>query len=100
MFTDELPYIEENTFKDEDVSEYYLIVNELLKFLVKRREDGDKSPMLDLIYEFCLKFEYSLEFVGDAIRSDKYLSDLVKNDCVFYGFISKPKVTSEDILEW
>lgn len=98
--SDDLMYIGESTFIDEKVEDYCKIVNSLLKYLIEKKHNkqNKNTPLLDLIYEFCLKKGLSLDYVGDAIQNDFYLKSLVENDCVFHKIIKVEN--SQDVGSW
>ena len=60
---------------------YSLIVNELLKYICEMRKREKNMSLFDITYDFCFKNNYDCEEVGDAIRNDVYLSDLILDEC-------------------
>lgn len=100
---DDLMFIEESTFRRERVEDYHLVINDLLKFLiVSKNKVNDKStPLLDLVYEFCLKHGLSINYVGDAIQNDFYLKKLIEDDCIFHKIINvREKGETENVESW
>ena len=102
--TEDLMFIEESTFTDEKVEDYHIVVNKLLKFLIDEKKNviNKNIPLLDLIYDFCLKNGLSINFVGDAIQNDFYLKKLVEEDCIYHKIIkdTESKGETENVESW
>lgn len=84
-----------------NIEQYYpMIVNNILKNIISIRESGtnDKSSVLDIIHNFCLKTDLDIEIAGDAIRSDEMFTEFIKQDCTRNGTLGRVKKT--DIGEW
>lgn len=54
----------------------YTKINEDVKQFVIANNDGE-TPIIDLISEFCLRYDLSEELVGDAISEDSELVKLI-----------------------
>ena len=71
---------------DVDTTKYPQIVHEVMEYIMHIRKIDEefgkpKQPVLDIIYSFCLKHNYEIEMVGDAIKSDIYFKNFVETDC-------------------
>lgn len=54
----------------------YTKINEDVKQFIIANNDGE-TPIIDLISEFCLRYDLSEELVGDAISEDSELVKLI-----------------------
>jgi len=81
-----------------DSSEYPIIVNDVMSYVIEQKEKNNKAPILDLISDFCLKFDYPILLVGDAISDDCYFKSLIESDCGFHEMENKKTNVLAD--EW
>jgi len=71
------------TNKTFDSSEYPLLVNEVMSYVIEQKERNNDSPIIDVIADFCIKYDYPVMLVGDAIADDVYFKSLIESDCEF-----------------
>lgn len=78
---------------------YSKIVNQLLKYICETRKKSKDILLFDIIYDFCFKYHLDFEEVGDAVRNDVYLSELVLDECRLNRMVSvngeKPKIAED-----
>jgi hypothetical protein len=65
-------------------------INELYDFIKSSSSD---YSMVELIIDFCEKYDYSLEDIGYIISDDKYLKEFIENDCKKFKFSKDLKVS-------
>ena len=61
---------------------YADIISELLLYIYEKKKANAKEPLIDIISDFCFKYNYEPEMVGDAIKEDYYMSEYVLKDCI------------------
>ena len=75
---------------------YPMLLNELLKYLTKKKEQDKDISLLDLIMEYSMRNSVDLDLIGDAISTDVYLKNLIEKDLEYHNFITNK---NKD-LEW
>lgn len=80
---------------------YPFLINDLMKYIEIIKESFSKNDnqgvsLVDIILEYSLKNDISVELIGDAIFSDEYFKSFVKKDCELYNVILTDKKTLED----
>lgn len=80
---------------------YPFLINDLMKYIEIIKESFSKNDnqgvsLVDIILEYSIKNDISVELIGDAIFSDEYFKSFVKKDCELYNVILTDKKTLED----
>lgn len=79
---------------------YPFLINDLMKYIEIIKESFSKNnkgvSLVDIILEYSLKNDISVELIGDAIFSDEYFKSFVKKDCELYKVILTDKKTIDD----
>jgi len=91
------------TNKTFDSNDYPILVNEVMTYVIERKEKNRQAPILELISDFCLKFDYPLVLVGDAISEDFYFKSLIESDCAFHNINSTVETRSNKavhLVDW
>lgn len=81
----------------ENLDNFYpFLINDLMKYIEVVKESGAQIALLDIILDYSLKNDISVEMIGDAISSDQYFKSFVEKDCELYNFI----LTDNAVEEW
>jgi hypothetical protein len=75
--------------------EYPFLVNEVMMYISEIKEEDPSLSLIDIIFNYCFKFNLDVELVGDAISSDVYFKSFIEADCQHHNIISKPKPYTE-----
>jgi hypothetical protein len=78
---------------------YSKIVNKLLKYICEVRRKSKDALLFDIIYDFCFKHHLDFEEVGDAVRNDVYLSELVLDECRLARMVKKNDTDNVQLAE-
>lgn len=69
---------------NSDIDKKYAeIIKELLVYIYCKKKAEPKTPLVDIISDYCFKNDYEPELVGDAIKEDHYMSEYVLKDCIY-----------------
>lgn len=85
-----------NLYEDVDALE---VEHSLLNYITECRKNNCNDPILYLVMQFCHDHNYDPEEVGDIIRDDYYLSEMIKTDCKKHEIIverGRAKMRTED----
>lgn len=53
----------------------------LIKYIEKTKKTEKGLSLVDIILDFCNKFDIEIELIGDAISSDNYFKSFIESDC-------------------
>ena len=67
----------EPKFEDQ----YPFVVNDIMQNIEKKKKQGSKDSLIDIIMDYCLKEGLDVNLVGDAIKSDVYFMSFIEKDC-------------------
>lgn len=56
------------------------LVQDILTFIVKEKQNNSDLTLMDLVYSFCVKKNYNPVMVGEAIADDYYFKTLIANE--------------------
>lgn len=79
---------------------YSKIINELLIYICETRKKSKDAYLFDIIYDFCFKKHLDFEEVGDAVRNDVYLSELVLDECRLRGIVKVDGQQQKKVEDW
>lgn len=82
----------------EDI--YPSIITEVMKYIEDNKRGStavgaERIAIIDLIMDFCHKYDYEVEMVGDAIRSDTYFKSFIEKDCEINNFLLQKDKTKK-----
>lgn len=76
---------------------YPFLINDVMKYIEYVKKSGSKVALLDIIMDYSLKHDISVEMIGDAISSDEYFKSFIEKDCELHKMI----LTKNDTMdEW
>jgi hypothetical protein len=75
--------------------EYPFLVNEVMKYISEMKVEDPSLSLIDIIFNYCFKFNLDVELVGDAINSDVYFKSFIEKDCQHHNVIRNPKPSTE-----
>ena len=79
---------------NKTLEDYYpIIIAELLKYIdeIKNNDEKKECALIDIIMDFAHKQNIDVEVIGDAVRSDVYLSSFIESDCLSRHIILSEK---------
>ena len=77
-------------YKTDNISDCYpFVVNEVINYIVNRKQTEKNLSLVDIISDFCQKKSMNIELVGDAIASDVYLKSFIEKDCEYHNNLNK-----------
>ena len=59
---------------------YPILLNKLLKYIIKVKEVDKEISIMDLLLEYSMRNSLDLELIGDAISTDEYFKNIVQKD--------------------
>jgi len=79
--------------------EYPFLVNEVMQHITTIKKSQPELSLIDIIYDFCFKYDMDVELVGDAISCDVYFKSFIEKDCQLHKIMKSDK-QGEDLGEW
>lgn len=79
----------------QDAKYYPTMLNELLNFIIKIKENDKETSIMDLILEYSMRNSLDLELVGDAISTDEYFKNIIEKDLEFHNYNAIKKVNTD-----
>ena len=77
--------------------QYPFLVNDIIKYIQKIKETEKATTLVDIIMDYCFKFNVEIELVGDAISSDLYFKSFIEKDCeINKMFKTKNNIKTEE----
>lgn len=77
--------------------QYPFLVNDIIKYIQKIKETEKATTLVDIIMDYCFKFNVEIELVGDAISSDLYFKSFIEKDCeINKMFKTKNNINTEE----
>lgn len=70
----------DNLSLEEQQSNYPVLLNILLKYIISIKEQDKETSIMDLILEFSMRNSIDIELIGDAISTDEYLKNVIAKD--------------------
>lgn len=71
---------------------YAIIVNDILQYIEKIKSKDKNAALIDIIMDFSLKKDISVDVIGDAIANDIYFKSFIEKDLNFHD----PKNETEE----
>lgn len=71
---------------------YPILLNKLLKYIIKIKEVDKEISIMDLLLEYSMRNSLDLELIGDAISTDEYFKSIVQKDMEVNNYTSEKKV--------
>lgn len=71
---------------------YPILLNKLLKYIIKIKEEDKEISIMDLLLEYSMRNSLDLELIGDAISTDEYFKSIVQKDMEVNNYTSEKKV--------
>ena len=71
---------------------YPILLNKLLKYIIKVKEVDKEISIMDLLLEYSMRNSLDLELIGDAISTDEYFKNIVQKDMEVNNYTSEKKV--------
>ena len=71
---------------------YPILLNKLLKYIIKVKEVDKEISIMDLLLEYSMRNSLELELIGDAISTDEYFKNIVQKDMEVNNYTSEKKV--------
>ena len=79
-----------------DINNYNILIRDIINFINDIKEKDHELSLVDIILEFCFKYDVDIELIGDAISTDAYFKSFIEKDCELHK-IFKSNITS---LDW
>lgn len=80
---------------DEQVKNYPVLLNTLLKYIISIKEADKEISIMDLIIEYSTRNALDLEMVGDAISTDEYFKGIVQKDLELNNYNTDKKQNTD-----
>lgn len=68
------------TVDEEQVKNYPVLLNTLLKYIISIKESDKETSIMDLILEYSSRNSLDIELIGDAISTDEYFKGILTRD--------------------
>ena len=82
--------IQENELTEQEL--YPVLLNKILKYIIKVKESDKETSMLDLILEYSMRNSLDIELIGDAISTDEYFKNILQKDLEMNNYGIEKKV--------
>jgi hypothetical protein len=82
--------LQENELTEQEL--YPVLLNKILKYIIKVKEFDKETSMLDLILEYSMRNSLDIELVGDAISTDDYFKNILQKDLEINNYGTEKKV--------
>ncbi len=79
----------------QDAKYYPTILNELLNYIIKIKQNDKEISIMDLILEYSMRNSLELELIGDAISTDEYFKNIIEKDLEFHNYNTVKKVNTD-----
>lgn len=79
----------------QDAKYYPTMLNELLNYIIKIKQNDKETSIMDLILEYSMRNSLDLELVGDAISTDEYFKNIIEKDLEFHNYNAIKKVNTD-----
>ena len=82
--------IQETELTEQEL--YPVLLNKILKYIIKVKEFDKETSMLDLILEYSMRNSLDIELVGDAISTDDYFKNILQKDLEINNYGTEKKI--------
>lgn len=82
--------LQENELTEQEL--YPVLLNKILKYIIKVKEFDKETSMLDLILEYSMRNSLDIELVGDAISTDDYFKNILQKDLEINNYGTEKKI--------
>lgn len=79
----------------QDDKYYPTMLNELLNYIIKIKQNDKEISIMDLILEYSMRNSLELELIGDAISTDEYFKNIIEKDLEFHNYNTIKKVNTD-----
>ena len=68
---------------EKEMSNFPNLISKLMEFIVEiKKTDSEKElSLIDIIVEYCSRFDLDIQIVGEAISMDVYFKSFIQTDC-------------------
>ncbi|UOK16791.1 hypothetical protein [Vibrio phage phiKT1024] len=73
----------------EDI--YPFLVNDIMKYIEVTKSNDRYISLMDIMLDYSMKKDISVEVIGDAIASDEYFKSFIEKDCEMHRIILSEK---------
>lgn len=78
--------------KYENIDDIYpFLVNDLMQYIEKTKKNERTVSLMDIILDYSMKKDISVEMIGDAIASDEYFKSFIEKDCEMHRILLTEK---------
>lgn len=70
---------------------YPFLVNDIMKYIEKIKKDEKSISLMDIMLDYSMKKDISVEMIGDAIASDEYFKSFIEKDCEMHRILLTEK---------
>lgn len=81
--------------REEEVKNYPVLINTLLKYIICTKESDKETSIMDLILEYSMRNSIDIEVIGDAISTDEYFKGILEKDLEMNNYSSIKKVNND-----
>jgi len=79
----------------EDV--FPFVISGVMGYIETVKNQGTSESLVDIILDYCLKKDVSIDLIGDAINSDVYFKSFIQKDCEMHKIF---KTKGNKLDEW
>lgn len=73
----------------EDI--YPFLVHDIMKYIEMNKNNDRNISLMDIMLDYSVKKDVSVEMIGDAIASDEYFKSFIEKDCEMHRIILSEK---------
>lgn len=75
---------------------YPFLINDLMQHIEKVKKGMSNISLVDIIMDYSIKNEISVEMIGDAISSDAHFKSFIEKDCEYHNITSMETEINEE----
>ncbi|WXB47867.1 hypothetical protein WCWAEYFT_CDS0165 [Vibrio phage VB_VaC_TDDLMA] len=78
--------------KYENIEDVYpFLVNDIMKYIEVTKNNDRYISLMDIMLDYSMKKDISVEMIGDAIASDEYFKSFIEKDCEMHRILLTEK---------
>lgn len=78
--------------KYENIEDVYpFLVNDIMKYIELTKSNDRYISLMDIMLDYSMKKDISVEMIGDAIASDEYFKSFIEKDCEMHRILLTEK---------
>lgn len=78
--------------KYENIEDVYpFLVNDIMKYIEVTKSNDRYISLMDIMLDYSMKKDISVEMIGDAIASDEYFKSFIEKDCEMHRILLTEK---------